>query len=392
FEDEDFTDHLPQTIDFLLEQADHFPEGGWELPPEEMRGLEREEREQEKIKDMTGSTTELQPTTVSSEGPELLPQEEQAPAVEIPSPPRDQLTPVSAPSLPSPPSATRGRLRSPELEEVQPEVKRRRRRQLAFFDPETQLSEKDQQQQIENPLTETRPPPLFLPPSHRIVPVAELLSNPCSFLPEEIQCLWRRAAAIMPLLGSDLQVGERGPESTDSEREREWEMMEVAEREEQRLKEIPTEVQREMVESEMLELSADDSLPLEASDQKEVSREISPLYTSEREGSTFSTVLQDIPEMVDEMMERVAPESPRLLPELMEREEPVVFQSLLPPEVNRRTVSSIFHRLMGTFLYLLLFHLDLTLLPLDLHLCAMGNKELFSLLKGFLDCVCLCLS
>ncbi|MEQ2206227.1 hypothetical protein XENOCAPTIV_026127, partial [Xenoophorus captivus] len=32
--------------------------GGWELPPEEMRGLEREEREQEKIKDMTGSTTE----------------------------------------------------------------------------------------------------------------------------------------------------------------------------------------------------------------------------------------------------------------------------------------------------------------------------------------------
>ncbi|MEQ2180529.1 hypothetical protein GOODEAATRI_002115, partial [Goodea atripinnis] len=92
---------------------------------------------------------------------------------------------------------------------------------------------------------------------------------------------------------------------------------------------------------------ADDSLPLEASDQKEVSREISPLYTSEREGSTFSTVLQDIPEMVDEMMERVAAESPRLLPELMELEEPVVFQSLLPPEVNRRTVSSIFHRLLG---------------------------------------------
>ncbi|XP_047217871.1 meiotic recombination protein REC8 homolog [Girardinichthys multiradiatus] len=351
FEDEDFTDHLPQTIDFLLEQADHFPEGGWELPPEEMRGSEREEREQEKIKDMTGSTTELQPTTVSSEGPELLPQEEQAPAVEIPSPPRDQLTPVSAPSLPSPPSATRGRLGSPESEEVQPEVKRRRRRQLAFFDPETQLSEKDQQQQIENPLTETRPPPLFLPPSHRIVPAAELLSNPCSFLPEEIQCLWRRTAAIMPLLGSDLQVGERGPESTDSEREREWEMMEVAEREEQRLKEIPTEVQREMVESEMLELSADDSLPLEASDQKEVSREISPLYTSEREGSTFSTVLQDIPEMVDEMMERVAAESPRLLPELMEREESVVFQSLLPPEVNRRTVSSIFHRLLENLSY-----------------------------------------
>lgn len=48
-------------------------------------------------------------------------------------------------------------------------------------------------------------------------------------LPEEIQSLWRRAATIKPLFGSDLQVGERGPESTDSEKEREGEMMEAAE-------------------------------------------------------------------------------------------------------------------------------------------------------------------
>lgn len=50
-------------------------------------------------------------------------------------------------------------------------------------------------------------------------------------MPEEVQFLWRQSATITPLSGSDLQVGERGPESTDSEREREREMMEVSERE-----------------------------------------------------------------------------------------------------------------------------------------------------------------
>ncbi len=47
---------------------------------------------------------------------------------------------------------------------------------------------------------------------------------------------------MMPLSGSDLQVGERGPESTDSEREREREMIEVAEREEERFELSPKEV------------------------------------------------------------------------------------------------------------------------------------------------------
>lgn len=41
--------------------------------------------------------------------------------------------------------------------------------------------------------------------------------------------LWGRAATITPVSGSDLQVGERGPESTDSEKEREREMVEAAE-------------------------------------------------------------------------------------------------------------------------------------------------------------------
>lgn len=61
-------------------------------------------------------------------------------------------------------------------------------------------------------------------------------------MPKEIEALWRQAATITELLDTDLQVGETGPESTDSEKEREREMMEVAEREEQRLRETSTEV------------------------------------------------------------------------------------------------------------------------------------------------------
>lgn len=71
-------------------------------------------------------------------------------------------------------------------------------------------------------------------------------SDPHTFittvLPEEILSLWRRAAVITPLSGPDLQVGDRGPESTDSEREREREAMQEAAAEEQRADEISTEV------------------------------------------------------------------------------------------------------------------------------------------------------
>lgn len=60
-------------------------------------------------------------------------------------------------------------------------------------------------------------------------------------LPREVELPWRRAAVTTPLSGSDLQVGERGPESTDSEREREPEPMQVEDREE-RLEVSPREV------------------------------------------------------------------------------------------------------------------------------------------------------
>ncbi|XP_028327642.1 meiotic recombination protein REC8 homolog isoform X2 [Gouania willdenowi] len=358
FEGAELDDHPPDILDMLLAQTDDFPEEEPVMPreavtPEEPeRELEREadegDHEKELTKEPTPSSIELQPTTTSSEDVTLLPQEEPGPRI-------DWMTPISTPSARSSTQAAEGRrrlIRSLGLEDLSPPVtpirRRRRRRQLIFFDPETQLSEEVQQQQLNNPLIETRAPD-YLPPSHLRMPsAAQLFNNPCcAFLPEEIQVLWRQAANITPILGLNLQVGERGIESTDSEREREQEMMEAAEREERRLS--PEEILKLAAEAEMFEISAQGSLPLEASDQKDVSREMSPMYTPEKEGSTVSrsvSALQGIPEAEQELPQQTTPESEGLLPELPEHEL-VIFQSLLPPDVDRRTVSNIFLRLLG---------------------------------------------
>ncbi|XP_047189691.1 meiotic recombination protein REC8 homolog [Scophthalmus maximus] len=364
FEGVDLVDQHPETLDFLLAQTDHFPE---EVTPREQerevdrggreRGLERERRERGMARErararaLTRPTTELQPTTLPDEEAVLLPEEEEpGRSVErSPGPPPGQLTPVSVPVLPSPPSVASERGRpSLQLEEVPPpEVKRRRKRQLIFFDPETQISQEALQQQIDNPLYETRRLPPFS--SVKSFSAAHLLNNPCNFLPEVVEFLWKQAANITPVSGSDLQVGERGPESTDSEKEREREMVEPAEREEERLELGPREVQRDLVEPEMFDISGLGSLILEGSDQREVSREISPLYTSERDGSIVSrsvSTLQDIPEVMDEFLGReAAAEFPGLLPAEHESA-PVLFHSLLSPEVHRKTVSAIFQRLL----------------------------------------------
>ncbi|XP_041798289.1 meiotic recombination protein REC8 homolog [Chelmon rostratus] len=358
FDGVELFDHYPDTVDFLLAQTDYFPEGHVEMqreevaPGEEEREMERAGRdgdlEKLQTKDLTGATIGLQPTSLSSEDAMLSPQEEPGPSVEEPGPPVDQLTPVSAPVMPSLPLAARERERPTlELEDVPPpEVKRRRKRQLVFFDLETQIPQEVLQQQIDDPKTETRSPPLPPPSSHRMLSAAELLNNPCTFLPDEVRSLWRRAATVTPVSGSELRVGERGPESTDSEGERE--VIEAATTEEERLE--LQRVPRDVSEPEIFDIPGYGSLPLEASDQREASREISPMYTSGREGppiSSSASVLEDIPEVVDELLERAEAESSGLLPELAEQEaEPVLFQSLLPPGVDRRTVSGIFQRLL----------------------------------------------
>ncbi|RVE62853.1 hypothetical protein OJAV_G00160210 [Oryzias javanicus] len=358
FEGEDLIDHLPDTIHLLLAETGHFP--GEEAPredwiPEEPELLrEGKEQEKDRTKELTASTTELQKTTTSSEDAILSLQEEPGPPAEIPPPPVDQMTPPSGPGLPSPPSAAKereGRLGFPAEVEVK---RKRRRRQLVFFDPETQLSQEEQEQRIGNRQVETRPPLPLSPPSHRTLPAAELFNNPCNTLPREIEFPWRRAAVITPLSGSDLQVGERGPESTDSDREREREPMQVEDGEE-RVEASPREILREMPEPEMMEITGhedtsfklitdQETLPLEVSEPTELSREISPV-PSDKESSTISRsvcLLQDIPEGMHELSDGEDPLG--LLPGV--EEEPVLFQSLLPDDVDRRVVSGVFQRLL----------------------------------------------
>ncbi|XP_029927982.1 meiotic recombination protein REC8 homolog [Myripristis murdjan] len=365
----EFGDHSPDTVDLLLAQADHFPEGDMELRTEGVtEGEEESEMERERegrvadmegvqTKELTRSTIELQPT-VSSEDAMVLVQEEPGLPMERPAPPAEEQTP---PPLPMPPSPS-GEERRPRQKRPSPEM--RRRRQLTFFDPETQLSQEVLQQQINNPLTETKSPLFPLSPSRRLLPAADLLNNPCIFLPEALQLLWRPAAVITPLSGLDLQVGERGPDSTDSDREREQERASMAQREQETQELSSEEVPREMAESELFlpEISGPDILSLEVSDQKELSREISPLGTPESRESPVSrsvSRLQDIPEEVEAVLGTAEDESPErgpdadvsgIMPDLAEFAEhhvaPVLFHSLLPPGVDRRTVSNSFWRLL----------------------------------------------
>ncbi|XP_028281104.1 meiotic recombination protein REC8 homolog [Parambassis ranga] len=349
FEDAELDDLFQDTLDILLAQPDHFPEGDVEIPREEVtperevERQERDEREEERKKELTVSSIEVHPTTVSAEDALLSPLEEKDASVEEPRPPRDQLTPIPMPDLFSPPPAAKKqekRWESLETEDVaSPEVKtkrRRRRRQLTFFDEETQLPQEELQQQIDNPLNETSRPILALPPSPR---VAELFNNPCNYLPEEVQFLWRQAAVITPVSDSDLQDGERGPESTDSD-----ERIEVAETEEGRREPSLEKVPSDVAESEMFDISAPVTLPQKDFDQGELSREISSLPTSDiEESSIYSRTKLDIPEVKDQPVIAEAAESLLWFPDLSED---LLFQSILLPEASRRSVSSIFMTLL----------------------------------------------
>ncbi|KAK1896173.1 Meiotic recombination protein REC8 like [Dissostichus eleginoides] len=320
FEGMELVDQHPDTIDILMAQTGHFPEDedfdileqGMQ-PGGQEREIERDGREEDlegkTTRDFTASTIDLPPTLSTEEV--ILLQEDPSLSVEKPRSPSDLHTPASVFILPSPPHAAEKRQRPAlQLKDVPtPEVqKRRRKRQLIFFDPVTQIPEQVQQEQTNDLHIETRPPLTLQPPfSQRLPSAAELFNNPCTPLPEELLLLWKQAATITPLSGSDLQVGERGPESTDSEEKQKHEMVEEVE-------------------------GKDGGATLSHSEKKR---------------PAVPRSLKDIPEVVDELLERAAAESPGVPFDFPENEEGhVVFASLLPPGANRRTVSKSFMRLL----------------------------------------------
>ncbi|CAB1334528.1 unnamed protein product [Coregonus sp. 'balchen'] len=283
-------------IDLLMDQLDHFPEGVMETERE--RGPETEERQREGESvgegDLEKVNKKLPPTTLSSEDPTVLPDEEtELLPMEMPAALAEERTPVSVPLPPSTPGepeergmdGERERWRdSPTLQDVTPPMKRPRRRQLLFIDQKTQITQEALQQQIDNTLIQTRP--LLLLP-------------------------WKQVAVITVLTGSALLVG-RTETDSESERERDRErVMEAAEEgdreqeEELSSKEVP----RELAESGLSQpdVSTRSPLSLEGSD-RDMSRENSPLDIPESRGSVSK--LMDIPEEGEGPLEREAEHIP----------------------------------------------------------------------------------
>ncbi|XP_061530210.1 meiotic recombination protein REC8 homolog isoform X2 [Phycodurus eques] len=351
FVGQDLEDNVTDTVDILMAQHDDYLEDlvRPEATPAAEAEMERErgpDKEPEPGKESTATTLEVDPTTVSSGEPTLLPQDG---PLGMPHPLADQQTPVSAPPLSSPSPAAAARepaipkmKAAPHPEETDPKRKRPRKtgRQLIFSDPETQIPREELDQQIRDSLFETRMRPFPLAESQRLKTASELLSEPFGVLPEELLLLWRQAATITPIASTALWPGDRGVESSDSERERE--MLEAAEREEGGPDVSAAEVPRDAAESDALVMSALSSLPLEASDQREVPREVSPMYPSDQDSSRSGAPLQDITELLGRTTESLGP-----LLELEEQEEKaVLFRSLLPPDADRRSVSNIFQKLL----------------------------------------------
>ncbi|XP_061778267.1 meiotic recombination protein REC8 homolog [Nerophis ophidion] len=289
FEGPDLEANLEATLAHLEEQPDNFFEvverqGG--APAER----EVREREQEMDAEPPRTIPELPEDTI------LHPQDK---TLEIPPTIAQELTPVSTPAA----AELVADLEAAPLpgREV---PKRKRKRQLIFFDPETQIHWETFKRQIDDPLIGTRAPSFLPPVSQRMKTAGELLGAPCNVLPGELLLRWKLCTSI----------------TTEAERERQR-------------PEVPEEAAKLGVDS------TSDSGLLEMSNPREV------IYQSDQDGPV--PTLPAIHEEIDMMPEKTL-ESVGLLPGLEEQqgETAVLFETLLPPQADRRTVSNVFQKLL----------------------------------------------
>ncbi|XP_077433071.1 meiotic recombination protein REC8 homolog isoform X4 [Vanacampus margaritifer] len=334
FSGQDLDDNVEDTLEVLLAQTDNFltellrPEAA---PAAEAEVERAPVREPSPATATTATALTVGPTTVSSQEQDLTlhPQDE---TQGMPQSLAEEMTPVGTlPPVSS--SATDAAQESavaegaPHPEETEPKRKKKRAagRQLIFFDPLTQIPHDKLQQQIRDPLLETRIRPFLPPESHRLKSARELLSQPCGALPEDLLLLWTQSSTITPIDDAQLLPSGGGVESSSSEESRPVEP-----------DGSPAEVPRDGTEAEAVQVSGLGSLPLEASEQRESSREISPVYPPEQESWSRSGVkLPDLAEVPEALPESVGPEEKALL-----------FHALLPPEADRRSVSNLFQNLL----------------------------------------------
>ncbi|XP_019737128.1 meiotic recombination protein REC8 homolog isoform X2 [Hippocampus comes] len=284
-----FGQELDDNVDLIIEALQAQP-GDFLTATEDAAEVERA-REPTLGSEATGTALTVDPMTASGQDL-ILPTRDGSPG--MPQHLADQMTPVAPPppSSSSPMAAVLGpdMKGAPHPEETQPKKKRKRGRQLIFLDPQTQIPREELEQQIKDDLIGTRAQPLLPPESHRLKTAQELLSQPCGFLPEELQLLWTQAATITPLASTELWPAGEGAATSSSEEGRAIGPDGSG-----------AEVPRDGTEPEAPVMSGVSSLPLEGSDRQETPKHISPIYPLEQESvSQDGAALQGIPELPED--------------------------------------------------------------------------------------------
>ncbi|KAM5235498.1 meiotic recombination protein REC8 homolog [Ctenodactylus gundi] len=249
-----------------------------------------------------------------------------------------EVTPPQELRLPIPPSPER-RLPSPES----PPARRRRRRQLLFWDKETQISQEKYREQMQT-TAHCRECPMVQPPERTITSPGTLFRTPAlsGWLPPELLDFWAHCAQIPP------RMLKRKPPLEAEEEER---------RKTEALSEI--EILREAQEpSGPLMLSSE--LSLEAAEEEKSRISLVPseerwtLAEAEQPEAPPLPVVPELPEVPMEMPMELPPE-PELLSleavhravalELQANREPD-FSSLVPPLSPRRVAARVFYLLL----------------------------------------------
>ncbi|XP_008570554.1 PREDICTED: meiotic recombination protein REC8 homolog [Galeopterus variegatus] len=263
-----------------------------------------------------------------------------------------EVTPPKELRLPAPPSPE---LRRPPVSPlpVSPPVRRRRRRQLLFWDKETQISREKFQEQLQT-RAHCWECPMVQPPERMITSPAELLQTPTHMgrLPPELLAFWTRCAQPPPrVLRRRLP-----PEAEEEAAERE-----AAAEEERRRAEILSEIEvlREAQEpSGPLMISSE--LSLEAAEEEKT--RISLIPTEERWAWAEAEqpelpalpVVPEVPEVPMEMPLELPPEPEPLSLEAVHRAVALELQANREPDFSSLVLPLSPRRMAARAFYLLL--------------------------------------
>ncbi|KAJ8010571.1 hypothetical protein DPEC_G00076460 [Dallia pectoralis] len=342
FEDVELPEATGQEIDMLLEQQDQFHD--------------EQEREHDRAGDRWGDSepgmTSIDQLKVSAVGGDSMCQLEENSGRSLEA--ALEVTPVVTDAFTRKRESERGAENVPDsscgkLLNIDTPLKRRRRRQLIFADPEVQIPKDTMRMQVENNLTETvlMSQVLISLPAHRPT-TAELFNTPsCSLLHPDLLSLWKQGASYIRLPHPRKKTGhgevEEDASSVLGRVRREGQMESEVE-----MREIPEDL-----------LDAEGAAPSEASVEVllDVSKEDKSLeqITPVSRGSIIEVPLPmeaileesvDLPDRQAEAREGSAEALLSLVSSILRRFGKTSYQSLLPLEADRTTAAHMFAKLL----------------------------------------------